>query len=190
VDVQLAAGAVDGARAAAAELASIATDVGAPMLRASAARADGAVLLATGDAQGSLAALRRSWVTWQALGAPYEAARVRLLIGRACRALGDEDTARLEFEAAGAAFRELGAGPGVAEADALDRAAASAPGGLSGREIEVLRLVATGMTNRAIAAELVISEKTVARHVSNILTKLDLSSRAAATAFAYEHALL
>jgi DNA-binding CsgD family transcriptional regulator len=190
VEVMLAAGEVDAARSAAAELHAIATEVDAPMLWALAARTDGAVLLAEGDAQGALAALRRSWQAWQGLDAPYEAARVRLLIGRSCRALGDEDTARLEFDAAAAVFRALGARPAVAEADSLDRPTVSAPGGLTGREMEVLRLVATGRTNRAIAAELVISEKTVARHVSNIFMKLDLPSRAAATAFAYEHELV
>jgi DNA-binding NarL/FixJ family response regulator len=115
-------------------------------------------------------------------------ARVRVLVGRACRALGDDDTAALEIEAARRVFRRLGAAPALAD---LDKASGSAPAqgldGLTAREVEVLRLVASGKTNRAIAAELVISEKTVARHVSNIFAKLDLSSRAAATAYAYEH---
>jgi DNA-binding CsgD family transcriptional regulator len=190
VEVLLAAGDVGGARLAAEELNDIATGIGAALLLAVAARAEGAVLLAAGDVPGSLAALRRSWEAWQDLDAPYEAARVRLLLGRSCRALGDEDTARLEFDAAAGVFRELGARPSIAEAEALGRVAATAPGGLTGREIEVLRLVATGRSNRAIAADLVISEKTVARHVSNILTKLDLPSRAGATAFAYEHGLV
>ena len=190
VDAMLAKGDVEAARAAAEELGAIASETGAPLLQALAARADGTVRLAGGDAQGSLGALRRAWAAWQDLDAPYEAAQVRLLIGRSCRALGDEDTARMDFEAAAEVFRTLGARPGIAEADALMRAAGSAPGGLTGREVEVLRLVASGRTNRAIAAELVISEKTVARHVSNILAKLDVPSRAAATAFAYEHELV
>jgi DNA-binding CsgD family transcriptional regulator len=189
VEVLLAAGDVEEARSASADLGAIAAEVAAPMLTALAARADGAVLLASGDARGALAAFRRSWSAWQDLDAPYEAARVRVLIGRSCRALGDEDTAELELDAALAVFRSLGARQALAEAEGFLRAAASAPGGLTGREIEVLRLVATGRTNRAIATELVISEKTVARHVSNILTKLGLSSRAAATAFAYENQL-
>ncbi|HEY8169401.1 MAG TPA: helix-turn-helix transcriptional regulator [Candidatus Limnocylindrales bacterium] len=190
VDVMLVAGDIAAARIAAGELSAIATDIGAPLLGALADRTDGAVLLAGGDAQGALGALRRAWSAWHDLDAPYEAARTRLLIGRSCRALGDEDTARMEFEAAADAFRALGARPSMAEADAFTQKAGTAPGGLTRREIEVLRLVATGKTNRAIATELVISDKTVARHVSNILTKLDLPSRAAATAFAYDHGLV
>ena len=127
---------------------------------------------------------------WHRIEAPYEAAKVRVLIGQACRASGDEDTALMEFDAAAAAFARLGATPDHARAEALARTEpASAAGGLTAREVEVLRLIATGMSNRAIAAELVLSEKTVARHVSNILAKLGLPSRSAATAYAYEHGL-
>ena len=139
----------------------------------------------------SLVSLRPRLAGWQALDAPYEAARVRVLIGIACRELGDEDAAALELDAAAAVFRQLGAAPDLARVEARP------PGGGSigrrphcARGLEVLRLVAAGKTNRAIAAELVISEKTVARHVSNIFAKLGLSSRAAATAYAYEHDLL
>jgi DNA-binding NarL/FixJ family response regulator len=128
---------------------------------------------------------------WSTLDAPYEAARVRVLIAQACRALGDEDGAALELDAARKAFERLGAGPDLAN---LDRDSTpsipTAGGGLSTREVEVLRLIATGKTNRAIAEELFLSEKTVARHVSNIFGKLSLSSRAAATAYAYENGLL
>jgi DNA-binding CsgD family transcriptional regulator len=153
-----------------------------------AAHALGAIGLAKEDARAALAQLRRAQAAWQEVDAPYEVARVRVLVGRACRALGDDDTAALEIEAARRVFRRLGAAPALAD---LDKASGSAPAqgldGLTAREVEVLRLVASGKTNRAIAAELVISEKTVARHVSNIFAKLDLSSRAAATAYAYEH---
>ena len=174
------------ARAGADELAVIAADLDAPLLRAAAGYADGAVRLAGGDARGALPALRRAWDIWRELGSPYEAARTRVLIGRACRELGDEDSACLELDAARTVLARLGAAGDLA---ALDPAPAPA-GPLTSREIEVMRLVAAGKSNRAIAAELVLSEKTVARHVSNILTKLGLPSRTAATAYAYQHDLL
>jgi len=125
------------------------------------------------------------------LDAPYEAARARALVARACRALGDEDAASMELAAARLAFTELGAAPALAEIDALGEPAAPRDAhGLTARELEVLRLVAAGRTNKAIAADLVLSERTVERHVSNIFAKLGLSSRSAATAFAYEHELV
>lgn len=187
----LAAGSTAAARTAADELSQIAIEIGAPLLAAMAARADGAVLLAEGDHQAALAALRQAWTAWHALDAPYEAARVRVLIGLACRELGDVDTASIELDAARDVFRRLGAAPELARVDALiDRTATHPAGGLTSREVEVLRLVASGKTNRAVAADLVISEKTVARHVSNIFDKLGVSSRAAATAYAYEHDLI
>jgi DNA-binding CsgD family transcriptional regulator len=191
VEIMIASGDIQSARAAAGELAEIARDLSAPVLSATADSADGAVSLAEGDALRALGPLRRAWAAWQALDAPYEAALVRVRIGLACRDLGDQDTARLEFDAAQQVFEELGAEPDIARAAALSGNTSLARGaGLTGREMEVLRLIAAGNTNRAIAAELVISEKTVARHVSNIFTKLGLSSRSAATAFAYEHGLL
>ncbi len=159
------------------------------MLAAMANHAAGAVLLAEDDPPAALRSLRQAWVSWQEIDAPYEAARTRVLIGVACRCLGDDETARMEFDAARRLFVRLGAAPDVCRVDDL-LVHRPAPGGLTQREIEVLALVATGSTNRAIAAELVISEKTVARHLSNIYTKLGLSSRAAATAYAYEHALV
>ncbi|MGH2824902.1 MAG: helix-turn-helix domain-containing protein, partial [Thermoleophilaceae bacterium] len=125
------------------------------------------------------------------LDAPYEAARVRVLVGLACRALGDDDTAALELKAARAVFAHVGAAPDLARVDSLTgRAGYVDAHGLTARELQVLRLVAAGATNRAIAAELVLSERTVDRHVSNIFTKLGVSSRAAATAYAYEHQLV
>jgi len=190
VEIMLAVGDLPAARAACAELDRIATGCGAPLLLATAHQCTGAVLLAGDDARGALARLRIAWSTWRELDAPYEAARTRVLIGLGCRALGDEDSARLELDAARSVLHRLGAGPDVTRIDALSQPGPAAHGGLSSREIEVLRLVATGKTNRAIAADLVLSEKTVARHLSNIFTKLGLASRAAATAYAYEHHLL
>ena len=142
------------------------------------------------NAGAALASLRRAGDVWQGLGAPYEAAHVRELVGLACRALGDEDTAALELEAARAAFSELGAMPDVARLESLTGAEQADAGGLTKREQEVLRHLATGETNKAIAADLVLSERTVDRHVSNIFAKLGVSSRAAATAYAYEHRLI
>jgi DNA-binding CsgD family transcriptional regulator len=148
------------------------------------------VLLAEGDARAAVEALRRAWTALQELEAPYDAARVRVLIGLAYRALGDRDTAAMELDAARWVFRELGAMPDVVRVEALVREAVPrAAGGLTAREVEVLRLVAAGKTNRAIAADLFLSERTVDRHVSNIYAKLGLSSRSAAAAFAVEHGL-
>ncbi|MDQ3751739.1 MAG: LuxR C-terminal-related transcriptional regulator [Actinomycetota bacterium] len=190
VEIMLAAGDVPAARVAADELSKIAADVDAPLLRAIAAFALGAVLRAEGDVRAALAELRHAWRIWRDLGAPREAARARVLIGMACRELGDEDTAGMELDAARLAFQELGAEPDLADMEELSqRATSQAADGLTGREVEVLALVATGKTNREIATDLVISEKTVARHVSNIFIKLGVTSRAAATAYAYRHDL-
>jgi DNA-binding CsgD family transcriptional regulator len=191
VEIMMAVGNVQAARAAAGELAEIAADLDAAPLHAVSRHTTGAVLLGEGDARAALGALRQAWTAWQALEAPYEAARVRVLIGLCCRQLGDEDSAEMELDAARCIFQRLGAGPDLARVEALSRQATRrAASGLTAREVEVLRLVAAGKTNRAIAADLVISEKTVARHLSNIFAKLDLSSRAAATAYAYEHGVL
>jgi DNA-binding NarL/FixJ family response regulator len=178
---------VGSARAAADELAGIAAQLDAAYLNALAAEASGAVLLVEGDPRAALTTLRRAHRSWRDLDVPHQAARVRLLIAVACRELGDGASAELEFAAARTALEELGAQPDL---ERLARLAGSPRlGGLSPREREVLRLVAAGKTNRAIAAELFISEKTVARHVSNIFTKLGLSSRTAAAAYAYKHGL-
>lgn len=250
VEIELAANETDAARNAAGELEEIARRFGTDVLRTMVAQASGAIELAEGDAKSALVELRRAVAGWQSIEAPYEAARVRVLLAVACRSLGDNDTASLEFDAARAAFEQLGAAPDVDRVDSLAGAAtardADHPDSLSGaardtdpadsltsaardasrtnsptegaqaagagdrraraaaqhgaparrthgltpRECEVLRLLATGKTNRVIGTDLFISEKTVARHVSNIFAKLGVSSRAAATAFAYEHDIL
>jgi ATP/maltotriose-dependent transcriptional regulator MalT len=191
VEILLAAGDLEAARKAATELAAAAGTMGADLLAAVAAQAEGAVVLAGGDARAALMKSREAWRLWRDLDSPYEGARARTLIGLACRELGDEDTASMELDAARWAFRQLGAIPDVARVDRLVRAdLVKWPAGLTGREVEVLRLVASGMTNRAIAAELFLSEKTVARHVSNIFTKLGVGTRSAATAFAFQHDLV
>jgi ATP/maltotriose-dependent transcriptional regulator MalT len=190
-EILLAAGDVDGAQAASDELARIASGREAGVLGAMADHTRGAVALAAGDPRAALPALRRAFRVWDGLGAPYEAARARLLIGTACRALGDEDAACLELDAARDTFAALGAAGDLARVDALaGPAAGGGAGPLTARELQVLRLVAAGRTNKAIAAELVLSERTVDRHVSNILAKLGVTSRAAATAYAYEHTLV
>jgi DNA-binding CsgD family transcriptional regulator len=187
VEVMVEADDVGAARAAGDELAEIAAQFEAPYLKALAADATGAVLLAEGDPRAALTMLRTAQRSWRDLEAPHQAARVRMLIGVACRELGDGAGAELEFEAARDALEQLGARPDLERLARL--AGAPRPGALSRRESEVLTLVAEGKTNRAIATELFISEKTVARHVSNIFTKLGLSSRAEATAYAYRRGL-
>jgi DNA-binding CsgD family transcriptional regulator len=174
---------IDAARGCVEELSATADMLGAPLLRAVADRAEGQVLLASGDPSGALKRLRSSHAAWRAVDAPYEVATTRLLIGDACAAVGDESSAELEREAAREAFAALGA-------HAPSARAADAPGGLTTREVEVLRLVASGMTNRQIAESLVLSEKTVARHVANIFTKIGVTSRSAATAYAFQHRLV
>ena len=188
VEIMIATGDIAPARVGADELAEIAASLAAPYLCAVSACAAGSVLLAAGDPRSALPKLRAAAATWRDLDAPYETARVRVLIASACRALGDAETADREVAGARATFEQLGATPDVERLDALGHSAGrSVPGGLSPREVEVLRLVATGLTNREIATELVLSERTVERHVSNIFAKIAVTSRAAATAYAYEH---
>ncbi len=190
-EIMLAAGEVDEARSACRQLEEIAAECDSDMLRAMLAHARGAVELAAGDASAALVSLRQAAQAWQELDAPYEAARSRVFVGRACRALGDEEAFVLELEAARGVFEALGAAPAVAEVDALAGGAEGpATHGLTARELEVLRLLASGKSNREIASALVISEHTVARHVQNIFRKLDVPSRTAAGAFAFEHNLV
>jgi len=189
VEISIAAGDLDGARAAADDLARLADRAGMPLLAAIAVRADAAVQLAGGDARSALAAFRRAFELWQSLDAPHDLARIRVGIAQACRSLGDAETAAIELAQARDVFARLGARPDVARVDAIRGGTPPIPGGLSPREAEVLRLVARGGTNREIALELGISERTVDRHVSNIYAKLDVSSRASATRFAVEHDL-
>jgi len=183
VEIMIAVRDLDAAREGATALEASAQALGAPYPRALAAYARGAVLVALGEPRQALEQLRSASSLWRELDAPYEGARTRVLIGEACRAVGDLEAAAMELDAARETFRKLGA------AELSREQPAAAAGGLSSREVEVLRLVAAGKTNRAIAAELFISEKTVARHLSNIFTKLGLSSRAAATAYAYQHGI-
>jgi len=190
-EIMLAAQDVAAARMVIEELDSIARDLNAPYLRALAAQVAGTVEFAEGDARAALGPLRRAWAGWRDLEAPYDAARSRVMIALACRALGDEDSAQMELDAARTTLRRLEAAPDLARIEQIaGRPAASVPGGLSARELEVLILVARGGTNRGIAAELVISDRTVASHVSHIFTKLGVSNRSAATAYAYDHGLV
>ncbi|MEE8504712.1 MAG: response regulator transcription factor, partial [Kiloniellales bacterium] len=191
VEIMLTVGDIEDARGACRELASIAESLDTGVLGAMAGHARGAVELADGDARAALGPLRRAFEAWQRVGVPYEAARVRELMGMACRAFGDDEGAGLELDAARAVFERLGAAPDLARINSLTKGASSGhPHGLTPRELQVLRLVATGKTNKAIAAELFLSGKTVDRHVSNIFNKLDVPSRAAATAYAYQHKLI
>jgi DNA-binding CsgD family transcriptional regulator len=191
VEIMLYVGDSEEARSACRELEEISARYESGMLDAMVAHAEGAVDLAEGDAQAALLALRQAWQMWQELEVPYEVARVRVLLGLACRALGDDDTASLELEAARGVFAQLGAAPDLAQVESLtQRIRSTYAHGLTPRELQVLRLVVAGETNRAIATKLVLSERTVDRHVSNIFTKLGVSSRAAATAYAYEHQLV
>lgn len=189
VRVELRLGLLDLARNSAAELEEIAAGAGTLLLRGMAATARGAVQLAEDDVEAALASLRVACGVYRELSCPYEGAEAQVLLGVAARRSDDESTARLELEAARATFARLGAVPDAERADALLAVAASRPRGLTAREVEVLALVARGRTNRAIASELFISEHTVARHLTNIFHKIGVTSRSAATAFAFEHGL-
>jgi DNA-binding CsgD family transcriptional regulator len=186
VDIALAAGDVGLADSAAAEVAEIAAEFESDGLRAVSNRCRGAVSLAQGKPVLALGSLRLAFATWQELDVPYEVARTRALLAHAYRLLGDDDAAARECAAARRVFARLRADPDLRALDASD----APPGGLTRREVEVLRLIASGQSNREVAGTLVISEKTAARHVANIYAKLGISSRSAATTFAHEHALV
>jgi DNA-binding CsgD family transcriptional regulator len=194
VQILAAAGMAGAARQASEELDALAAGLAKGALAAMAAHADGIVALVEGRPESALVSLRRALAQWQAVAAPYEEARVRLLLGRACDLLGDCDGRDLELQAARETFEALGALPDIVRIESM--CAAAAPPALrsahrlSRRELQVLRLVATGKTNKAIGQQLGLSERTIDRHVGNILDKLDVQSRAAATAYAYEHALI
>ncbi|MGH8480347.1 MAG: LuxR C-terminal-related transcriptional regulator [Gammaproteobacteria bacterium] len=192
VEIMLAIGDIQEARGASSELEELAETFEIDVLRAMAAQARGAIDLAEGDTRAALGPLRRALEVWRQVEAPYGSARVRVLMGMACRSLGDDEAAELELGAASAVFEQLGAGPDLSHTHALVKGATPDyhHHGLTPRERQVLRLVATGKTNKAIATELFLSARTIDRHVSNIFTKLDVPSRAAATAYAYAHKLI
>jgi len=191
IEIMLATGSGEEAAAACRELEEIAARFGTDVLGAMAAHARGAVELAAGRAGSAVEPLRRSLAAWQRLAAPYLAARVRSLLAQTCQVLGDEETAQIERALAREVFERLGAAPDARAAGTPSAGSAGeVAGGLTARELQVLRLVATGKTNKTIARELFVSEKTIDRHVSNIFTKLGVGSRAAATAYAYEHHLV
>jgi DNA-binding CsgD family transcriptional regulator len=199
VDILCSTGDLSAARSAADELWALADAASSPVLDAMAAQATGTVLMCDGDPATALPRLRTAATVWQSLRMPYEAARAAILVGRTCSALGDCTAAALEFDNARAAFSELGAGPDLKHVTALSDelpADSTSPAGktetslLSNREREVLAHLAAGRTNREIAAHLLISQHTVARHLENIYVKLGVRTRAAATAYAYEHDLV
>ena len=188
-EISLDVGELTEAGAAATELESTASQYASEILGAISAHSRGLLLLAQGDAQGALGPLRRAFYVWQRLGAPYEEARSRLALSKACQGLGDSEGARLSLDAARTLFEQLGAARDLA---ALNEPQTRTDSGhnLTPRELQVLLLVATGKTNRMIAEHLQLSEKTIDRHVSNIFNKIDVASRSAATAYAYEHDLI
>lgn len=189
-EIMLACGELEEARRARDQLHELAHAIGTDALHAVAALADGAIAIAEGHAHAALDSLRFAFGLWERLDAPYEAARVRVLIGHACRALGDEEVAALELEAARSVFERLGARPELARLETSTvwvRPVSRHP--LTARELHVLRLISTGRTNKQIAEALCLSERTIDRHVANILSKLGVPSRTAATTYAFDHKL-
>jgi len=191
VDTMLAVGDVPAARRACDELRAIASQTDIDMHRAWSAYARGVVDLADGLPTAAIPSLRDAFRLWQALEVPHELARTRTSLAKALLAVGDEDTANLEFEAARSTFAELGATPEMLEIDSLNGSEdPRKPHDLTPRELEVLRMLTSGDTNRSIAENLILSERTVDRHVSNIFAKLGVSTRSAATSYAYRHRLV
>jgi ATP/maltotriose-dependent transcriptional regulator MalT len=187
--IAIAAGDIAGAATALDELESIASDFASPALTAATLSARGRIQLASND-RAACATLRQAAERWQELGVPHEVATARMLHGAACRQAGDLDGATTSFEGARALFEQLGAALDLRNLRDITGTTRELPAGLSQREVEVLLLVANGMTNKQIAGQLCLSEKTVARHLSNIFTKIEVTSRSAATAFAFEHRLV
>jgi DNA-binding CsgD family transcriptional regulator len=191
VDIMLSVGDISAARKACDELDAAADVTGIDIHRARSSYARGAVDLADGRPGEAIPSLRAAFKLWQTLEVPHEMARTRAALGRALLAVGDEDTARLELEAARTTFSDLGAAPDLIEIEALSGIGGSVkPHDLTPRELEVLRLLASGATNRSIAEKLVLSQRTVDRHVSNIFAKLGVTTRSAATSHAYRHRLV
>jgi len=190
VPIFIAVGDEQAAHAASTELSAIADALGTPFIRALSLEAQGQVHVARGRASDAVTALQAAQTIWRDLLMPYEAARVGALLACAYRVVGDHDAAHAQVENARRTFRQLGARPDLDKLpdDAAVDGQSASP--LTRREIEVLRLIASGKTNRAIADDLAISEKTVARHISNIFTKIDVSSRSGATAYAFQRQLV
>jgi DNA-binding CsgD family transcriptional regulator len=188
IDVLLAGNDLAGASPLVAELEAVGEAFDSSSLKAMAGYAVGALALAEDRSEDALKALRAAQHSWRELGWPYETARTQVLVGRALRELGDEESAAAELGAAARDLAALGATPAAQEVDRM-LAPGPLPGGLTAREAEVLRLVASGRSNPDIATALFLSEKTVARHLSNIFSKLDVSSRTAAAAYAFDHGL-
>jgi DNA-binding CsgD family transcriptional regulator len=188
-EILLAIDELDEAQRACEELETLCAGQATEWLLAQASQARGALCLRRDDACAALAPLREAFECWQRLGVPFEAARVRALIAQACERLGDAEAGALERAAARAEFERLGA---RGELERLSRPArpGSPAGTLTARELEVLRLIAQGLTNKMIANRLALSERTIDRHVGNILGKLNVSSRVAATAYACAHKLV
>jgi len=183
----VAAGDLDAAERALTELEATVAELDTVTLRATARSTKGRLQLARHEAD-AVVTLQQAAEAWRELEVPYEEASAHTLLGQAQRAAGDEAGAATSFEAAMQLFDQIGA---RLESDqVLGDAKRALPSGLTEREVEVLRLIAAGMTNNEIAGELFLSAKTVSRHLSNIFTKIDVTSRAAATAFAFEHHLV
>ncbi len=190
VEIMLAAGNLSAASEAAHELGATVDGFSTPFVEAAAHHARGAVLLAEGDPNGALGGLRVALRVWAHLDLPYEEARTRLVIAQCCRMLGDDDGSSLELSIARGILSDLGARPEVNKVDSLLATHPPSPHRLTKRELEVLRLVAQGMTNKEIAEELFVAPRTVDSHVSNIFTKLGVATRSAATALAHREDLL
>ena len=191
VEIMLATGDISQAHNASQELLKVAEDFDTEVLVAMAAHTEGAVQLAQGDIKHALTTLRKAFTAWQQLAAPYQTAQARVHLGMACRALGDEAGAAMELLGAQVIFEQLDAKIDLARISSLvTKTPSKSSHGLTPRELQILRLVATGKTNKSIAAELCVSEKTVDRHISNLFNKLSVSSRAAATAYAYKNKLV